>query len=219
MNQKILFFVFAIIFCSVVRGQDIIYKADGNEIKAKVIEIDETVIKYKNFDQQDGPIRSLNKASIFLIIYQDGKREKFDNPVSTVSQQSNLPSNPHVNYNTAEPQKNNKITKDYLDLKIEKTETAVKVGKGLFYAGGILTVAGLIGTFANSGSNTVSDIMLFGGAGIWVTGIIVWAVSGSAHKDFENRRAQLSIQISPPVQNMVNQKYFNTPQLGLNIRF
>ena len=58
-------------------SQDTIFKMDGSEIKAKVLEIDEEIIKYRFFNQPEGPIRSLKKKDIFLILYQDGTREKF----------------------------------------------------------------------------------------------------------------------------------------------
>ncbi len=56
---------------------DIIYKKDGTEIKVKVIEITEETIKYKNYNQPDGPQRNIVKKDIFMIIYKDGSRETF----------------------------------------------------------------------------------------------------------------------------------------------
>jgi len=59
-------------------SQDIILKQDGSEIKAKVIEITDQQIKYKDFDFQDGPVRNINKSEVFVIIYQNGQREVFN---------------------------------------------------------------------------------------------------------------------------------------------
>lgn len=58
-------------------SQDILYKKDGTEIKAKVIEITNSLIKYKKYDQLDGPIRNLEISELFMIIYQNGTRENF----------------------------------------------------------------------------------------------------------------------------------------------
>lgn len=54
---------------------DVIYLNSGSEIKAKVVEITVETIKYKNFDQLDGPIRNIPLEDVFMIIYQNGSRE------------------------------------------------------------------------------------------------------------------------------------------------
>ena len=56
-------------------AQDIILRKDGVEIKAKVLEITEEYIKYKEFDFQNGPIRNVNKVEVFMITYENGKKE------------------------------------------------------------------------------------------------------------------------------------------------
>ena len=60
-------------------SQDVIFKTDGIEIRAKVIEITAEVVKYKNYDQLDEPLRNIYIKEIFMIIYEDGTREVFKN--------------------------------------------------------------------------------------------------------------------------------------------
>jgi hypothetical protein len=60
-----------------VGAQDTIIKTDGSEIRAKVIEIALDVIKYKIFDNQDGPVYVLSKSDIFMIKYESKRRELF----------------------------------------------------------------------------------------------------------------------------------------------
>ena len=67
-------------------AQDVILKKDGSEINAKVLEITDTQIKYKDFDFQDGPVRNINNAEVFMIIYENGKREIFNKPTETAPQ-------------------------------------------------------------------------------------------------------------------------------------
>lgn len=62
---------------SLILGQDILIKNDGNELKSKVIEISDLTIKYKMFDNLNGPVYSINKNDVLLIIYENGKREHF----------------------------------------------------------------------------------------------------------------------------------------------
>jgi hypothetical protein len=45
-----------------IKAQDNITLKNGDEVKAKVIEINETEIKYKNSENQEGPTRILYKS-------------------------------------------------------------------------------------------------------------------------------------------------------------
>ena len=56
---------------------DVILLKDGQEFKAKVTEIMPTEIKYKAFENLDGPTRTLAKSDVFLINYANGTREVF----------------------------------------------------------------------------------------------------------------------------------------------
>jgi len=59
-------------------SQDAILKRDGTKIDAKVVEITTTTIKYRNFDQPDGPIRNIAINDVQEIIYENGTWEKFE---------------------------------------------------------------------------------------------------------------------------------------------
>lgn len=59
-------------------AQDIIVKNNKEEIKAKVLEVDTDRVKYKLFDSQDGPIYTVLKGQVFMIIYKNGRRETFE---------------------------------------------------------------------------------------------------------------------------------------------
>jgi len=62
---------------SCVFSQDIITKRDNSELKVKVIEIDEKVVKYKPFDFLEGPMRSIPLSEIARIVYEGGRVENF----------------------------------------------------------------------------------------------------------------------------------------------
>ena len=79
----LLILVTAIGFGIIANAQDIILKQDGSEIKAKVLEITDQQIKYKEFDFQDGPIRNINASEVFMITYENGKKEVFNKPNET----------------------------------------------------------------------------------------------------------------------------------------
>lgn len=76
MKTTILFIVFTI-FSFIGFSQDVIVKRDGEKIDAKVIEITKTTIKYKKFEQEDGPVRNISISEVAEIIYNNGDWEKF----------------------------------------------------------------------------------------------------------------------------------------------
>lgn len=75
--KHFLFLSILLSICGRLFGQDVIVKNDKSEIKAKVLEVDETDIKYKQFDFQNGPTYSIGKQEVFMIIYENGRREMY----------------------------------------------------------------------------------------------------------------------------------------------
>jgi hypothetical protein len=67
---------------NVNEGCDIITMKNGEEIKAKVIEITETQIKYRLCNNNDSPIRSVEKSNVFMVKYANGSKEMFDKEVT-----------------------------------------------------------------------------------------------------------------------------------------
>ncbi len=63
---------------TLAKKADIIFKSDGTEIKAIVIEITADKVKYKKYNQPDGPIRNISKSNLLLIKYKDGTKEVFN---------------------------------------------------------------------------------------------------------------------------------------------
>jgi len=76
MKKTLLITIFIVIELHVF-SQDIIYVKDGTEVKAKIIEITDEFVKYKRFEQQEGPLRSLQISEVFMVIYENGTREVF----------------------------------------------------------------------------------------------------------------------------------------------
>jgi hypothetical protein len=59
-------------------SQDIIITKDSQKINAKIIEINIDNIKYKKFNNLEGPIYTLLKSDIVTIIYQNGMIDVFE---------------------------------------------------------------------------------------------------------------------------------------------
>lgn len=60
-------------------AQDIITTREGKDIKAKVIEINSTEIKYLDYENLEGPTYVMDKSEVLIIRYQNGKNEVFNN--------------------------------------------------------------------------------------------------------------------------------------------
>lgn len=75
--KKLLFILLLGFASQLVFAQDVIYKLNGEEIKSKVIEITDDYIKYKKYDYEDGPLRNIKIDDVYMIIYENGQKEKF----------------------------------------------------------------------------------------------------------------------------------------------
>lgn len=67
-------------------GQDLIVKKDGDVIQAKVLKVGTAEVEYKKWNNQDGPLYSIEVSNILSINYENGEKEKFANVSSTTAQ-------------------------------------------------------------------------------------------------------------------------------------
>ena len=58
-------------------AHDVITKNDKTEIKAKGVKILSDVIKYSEWDNQNGPLYNIPKSQVFMITYQNGKKNSY----------------------------------------------------------------------------------------------------------------------------------------------
>ena len=76
--KKITFSLFAILTSFFCFSQDVITKSDGEEVKAKVLEVTQSEIKYKKFDNPSGPTFTILKKEVFMIRYENGSKDVFN---------------------------------------------------------------------------------------------------------------------------------------------
>ena len=100
MKQFTLIFITFLLSVSVY-AQDIITLRNGNEIKAKVLEISNTEVKYKRFDNLQEATIAIPSIDVFFILYENGTREVIT-PLSyeAPQQQQQAPSIPQTFANT-----------------------------------------------------------------------------------------------------------------------
>lgn len=105
-------------------SQDVIIKNDRTEIKSKVSEISETTIKYKKWENLDGPLYNISKSEVFMIIYANGKRETMKQTPST---ESGTPQNQSNVLNSGSTKGNN------LENQIKQTSTVAGIDTTIDY--------------------------------------------------------------------------------------
>ena len=83
MKSKKLFLALLILMGNFAQAQDIITKKNGDDIKAKVVEVNQNEIKYKSFSNPDGPLFVIYKSDVLLIRYENGSKDIFNESNST----------------------------------------------------------------------------------------------------------------------------------------
>ncbi|MCG6186522.1 hypothetical protein [Maribellus maritimus] len=100
--KKIIFILFGVLFINISGfSQDIITKTTGEDIEAKVLEVDRTEIRYKRYSNLDGPIFTLQKSDILMIRYENGTKDIFNtrtesNTVSSRAQNKSFFGNENI---------------------------------------------------------------------------------------------------------------------------
>ncbi|MFN3446946.1 MAG: hypothetical protein ACK44D_14505 [Bacteroidia bacterium] len=73
----------------VAKSQDLIIKKNGEDIQAKVIEINNNEIKFKKYDNQNGPLYTVPKNEVLLIRYENGAKDVFKTEQMNISAGTN----------------------------------------------------------------------------------------------------------------------------------
>ncbi len=112
---------------TVTEKPDTLILISGDEIYAKILEITEVEIKYKNYDNINGTTSAIKKSEVFMIIYQNGE-------MKTISQKKSNPiKNDITQLQNVDPEKPDSIilvTGDEINAKIlEVTAKAIKYKK------------------------------------------------------------------------------------------
>lgn len=77
MRKLLLFTILFSCISLLAKSQDRIYRNNGKVIEAKVIEVGSSEIKYKEYNNPNGPVYVLETDRISKIVYENGKEEKF----------------------------------------------------------------------------------------------------------------------------------------------
>jgi hypothetical protein len=76
---KSIFILLAFIAINITAfSQDVITQKTGEDIQAKILEVNQTEIKYKKFDNQTGPTFTVLKSDVQMIRYENGTKDIFN---------------------------------------------------------------------------------------------------------------------------------------------
>ncbi|NOX47369.1 MAG: PorT family protein [Chlorobi bacterium] len=82
MKKQILVISLFVLLANVGISQDTIYTNSGKTILARILEVSTQEIKYKKFDNPDGPIYKIGVVDINRVVYENGSEDIFYEPAS-----------------------------------------------------------------------------------------------------------------------------------------
>lgn len=78
---------------SLANAQDKIYKKDKEVIEVKISEVGSGEIKYKIFNDPDGPVYTMDKDLISKVVYENGRTEIYQSPLKNPEFYADQPKN------------------------------------------------------------------------------------------------------------------------------
>lgn len=192
-----------------VRKNDLIIKRDSSKIEALILEVEDLVVKYKKYSDQDGPTFSVAKKAIASIVYGNGEIENFpaepeiyfdEAPVPAVSPyKSDAPvKRPRTGSPNALDTDQLRFNYAFYLKKAAKYKTMSVVGTSLgllMTISGFITVSAAVRDINAYGSSTSSDNRIVGGTFLIMGGLgagIPLTIVGLTKKRSYNRRAMLT---------------------------
>ena len=94
--KKLFTTLFLLCVAGTAMAQDVIVKTDQTTVMSKVLEITSTEIKYKKWNNQDGPTYSIDRSEVLSINYENGEVEFFAE--TPKSQENNYMPQPKYQY-------------------------------------------------------------------------------------------------------------------------
>jgi hypothetical protein len=128
----------ALIFMTSIfsHAQDLLILKTGEDINAKIVEVGSQEVKYKKFENIDGPTYTISKDKIFMIKYQNGTKETFDNESgNTATEQKPVLKSPPV-------QQQKQIQLADSQSKLRKGRVLTGLGSSFVGMGSVLLASG-----------------------------------------------------------------------------
>ena len=191
----------AIIFNATLSfSQDIITTKTGEDILAKILEISMTEIKYKKYDNQDGPLFTLLKSDVLMIRYENGSKDIFTDDTKTEAVTPPAKLSPHPSVTTGDD-------KLFNAGKVEKYRKLKNTGATLTVVGGVLFVVGVsmllnstttyyngqTSSSSNAGTGAIAYVLGVAGLG---TGIPLWIVGAHQQRKYTKKLEGVTLRFN-----------------------
>ena len=90
MGKRIFLLTVLLAFAAVAVAQDVITLKNGDEINGKVTKVTPTEIEYKLASNPDGPTYTKAVSEIFMVKYENGQKDVFNNTPEPAKQQQQV---------------------------------------------------------------------------------------------------------------------------------
>ncbi|MCM1052331.1 MAG: hypothetical protein NC349_10250 [Paenibacillus sp.] len=185
-----------------VSAQDIIVTTDGDAISAKVLELTDTSIKYKNFGNQQGPTFELPVSQVKSLIYENGRKVTFEPQATQQVTQPTQSTQPNP-----QPQTTNNQTRPYSQMQQQTAKNDAELMRQYQTAYSIpnsnakkLRIIGWVGGTALLASGIIAgslihdvwgdtNLLLYGGIGLGAGAIWCTAFNLAANHQKKKARA------------------------------
>ena len=85
--MKYLFTIIFVLYTGLFSySQDVITFLNGEIVESKIVEISDSEIKYKTFNNSDGPLFVVSKEEIFMVVYSTGEKDVFERKSITTNE-------------------------------------------------------------------------------------------------------------------------------------
>jgi len=158
-------------------AQDIIILKNGDDIQAIVQEVETNEVKYKRFDNPNGTNYVLKKSDIFMIRYENGRKDVFAGsalPAEKQQQTADMSTQSELSYDNGVRQNRAKLTSEQVRTVMADNSKALQLynnGRALYTAGQLLACPGAfllgwdIGTRLSGGEGN-GTLIIVGAAGM-----------------------------------------------------
>lgn len=180
--KKIMFFLMLIVSVLTASAQDVIVKKDGSTILSKVLEIGSTEVKYKKWNNLNGPIYTIFKSEIQVINYHNGLKETFTNARQP---QREFDYNNYASQMANSMAANNKLQKEKLYASAKSWNTVGSVLYWVCFIGGAVT-----GVLVYDDSNQAPAWIAIGGG--TASGVLCLLICKSIANNKENAANSIS---------------------------
>ena len=127
-----------------IYAQDVITLRNGNEVKAKVTEINSSEIKYKRFDNLDGPTVVVPRDEVFVINYENGTREVINTVTAANAKSQSSGNNPALMMSTKDLVAQMKVNSPAFYQQYKLWKRMGTTGLILIATGGVATILGIV---------------------------------------------------------------------------